>query len=353
MSIEITNYAYDKIRFSELGDIIDKKWEKIYNLLLYNLECEEVNHIFKAAEKTLKKPNDLTKVCRAKRVLEIEAIDYIPFGDVDDLLLDSGLLTYAVLNSFKPEPEKYGFQNEKMLDDAITAYCISKSREFENYIWRHKNFKNTLTNSNHGDCWFFQDDMSHNPRTEQTLSGPVEYYDVYKTEEFGKGFCLYYNNWAGLLVSALNLIEHLGMKNEAFVKNWRESFAKNSGTATTECMFGGSGNYETLILALFMPYNPPAVEKYKPVFFGDGDQPAISYIQENTLFIGNNPKEGETPDILFGKIPAKARIQYDAEDIPKLFEGIMIKYARDRREAVEMMEHFLHGKYDEHLKRLK
>lgn len=352
MNIEITNYAYDKIRSSELGGIIDKKWEKMYQLLLYNLECEEVNPIFEAAEKALKKPNNLIEIQRAKQALEIEAIDFISPSDTDELLLNSGLLTYAVLGSFKPEPEKYGFPNEKMLDDAITAYCISRSREFDNYIWRHKNFKNTLTNSNHGDCWFFQDNLSHNPRTEQTLFGPVEHYDVYKEEKSGGGFALYYNNWAGLLVSALRLIEHLGMKNEPFVKNWKEFFAKNRGTATAESEWGGS-SYDMLIISLFLSHNPPDVDKYKPVLFGDTDNAVISYIKDDFLFIGNKPKEDEKPDTILGPWPVKARIQYDAEDLPKLFEGIMIKYARDRREAVEIMEHFLHGKYDDRIKRFR
>ena len=351
MSIEITNYAYDKVKSSELGILIEKNWKKIYSLFLYNLGCEEADDVFEAAEEVLKKPEGLVALDRAKRVLDLDAMGYFFPSDIDEVLLSSGILTYTVLETFKPEPEKYGFPNEKMLDDAVTAYCISKSREFSNYIWRHKNFKNILTNSHHGDCWFFQDDLSHNPRTEDTLFGPVEQYDVYKMETKGGGFALCDTNWSSLLMSALNFIEHLGMKNDSFVKNWRAAFAKNSGTATAESEYGGS-DYFSLIYHLFACHKPQDIDEYRPVLFGDRDT-VISYIKDNILFIGNKAKEDEKPDIMLGSWPVKARMQYDAEDIPKLFEGIMINYARDRREAAEIMAQFLDGKYDCRIKSSK
>ncbi len=369
--IECTDYVYDKIENNRnLRFLIGHNQRQIDNILLYNLFTEEVWDVCEKAKNLLKEPGkvSLQAIQRAKKILELENIlndhhgGHIDDDEIIKMLGKSGLLTFVVLKSFEVDSVKLGFGSDAELDAGIAAYCISMKHRYDDFIWRYKNFKNTLSNSWHGDLHFRQENISANLRREKGLFDIIEIYDIYKTDKdtFSTGFSFLFSNWGALLRTILGFIDHLGLKDADFVKNWKEYFDKNIGTATTESMCGGSGRYEDLIMHLFAEWcNIPVIKekgeepktKYTTMQFGDANRLVSPFIFNDILCIGY--KTDDSPDAVLNRTPVKGVIQYEPEELPKLLEGTLIKYARDRREAMEIMEHFMHDKYRDFLDRLE
>lgn len=378
-SIECTDYVYDKINSGLLVHLINARWEKIYEILLNNLLDDGVWNACDKAEKLIKEnfktpgKHDFRKISRANKILNIEKIideeGGIFIGDKQNkIIVESGLLTFIVFNSLTVDFAAFGFNCDKDLDEAIASYCIAKSHEYENYIWRHKNFKNEVWKDIHGDLHFTQSNLSANLKIERNLFGDFATYDICKTEDDGgsEGFGCYYNNWGIFLRITLAYIEHLGFKDAEFVKNWRNAFDQNRGTHTAECMTGSSDHEHAMLISnLFLHYNVPIIqnkgEERKKWTLSMGDNVnkrwVHPFIFKRKLYIGFEIKKEDletvTPDAILNKVPVKGLIEYRPKDIPYLLEGILINYSRDRSEAVDIMEHFLHDKYGEYFRDIK
>jgi len=377
-SIECPKSAYERLMKGGLVGKVLRKKQEISELMLYGYDFHSASQsylLFEKAKGELFKTN--TRLSEKSEVWKNILFLYEKIDKNEDFKTDSemfeestieypSLFSCMILGEELFDYEKYGFPTRKSLEESIASFCIGERWNYfglsgrGDYTWRTEdgNFKNSLSNEFHGDCWIHQIDVSGKYKKEQTLFGEIESFDtikdIYGTED-RKGINAHYNYWENLLMIILKYAKSLGKEKIPEIINWRETLEKAGGgvgTMTTEAMFGGGGRSDINLELLFEDpiINADRKEKLEtwPLYIrGDSEVNYLPYVfKRNLHFIKSCKDEEGSLDLSFaaprfkeGKY--KMHISYYESDLPHLLTGIYKLFARDRSLLPKIMNKFI------------
>lgn len=366
MSIECPNYAYYKIvNNSEIYNKILEKKEVLYHLFLHRSLYDEEGNTKKIFEKAKKIYFDENRKISPqsetfKKILELEnefqkEWNMMPEKFKELLIKYPFFIGQVVLGDEIFNYKKYSFSYQKSLEESLTSFCISEQhilgRNYNEYIWRNKNMKNTISLNTHGNLYASQCDVSGKSRIEKTLFGEdLEIFDTIKKLDYEdySGISAH-QDWSQFLVSLLKYAEYLGKKDIPEIVNWQEVLKKaggGRGTSTAES-FGGTYNKYDLERLMETPVLNDKIEKLEDfsleVYSQNGN--SIPRIENNNLLYLRENEHGEVSLEKFSHIYKNKKfsiaLEYCEEDLPHALTATYKYFARDRSILPKIMNYFL------------
>jgi hypothetical protein len=220
------------------------------------------------------------------------------------------------------------------------SFCLSdKFDRRDAYIWINGNYKNVISRSAHYDLSVMQKDVSGKYRVEETLFGPVEFFDTYKDLE---GECRGFGgdqNWTMFLLSILKYAEAIGKKEMHEIVNWKKVIQEVGamGSNTAEAYF--SEKLDSFIFDRELLVDGKELEHF-PV----RTQSATPYVKDKKLYFLRKDSEGKIKfDSKFMDGPFSEAAVFDESDLPDLLRGTYRFYARIRSEIPQMLDMFING----------
>ncbi len=362
MLIECPVPAYNRLVKSGLVKKLADKKELIKDILLS--ACFEINaeDIFEDVRRKIERGRNEMISERTQLYADINSLDVEIkeeggefYNKEEKLMNNPSLLAFAVLGEEVLGFQKFGFPSRRSLEESITSFCIGERHLLymdSDYIWRNGKFKNTISNSNHGDLYFGQVDISGKDAKVQTLFGFEEEFDAFKkTENSIKNANAHHDCWGNFLAATLKYAEAIGKIDIPEIKNWKETLSNTGSvpTFTAEAEFGESG-HEVLLSMLkdsqimregemvktFPLYIPSSGNTdYYPYYSKDGK---LFYLTEEEKGEIKMPVEAESR---FAGLRLSKYIEYSQEDLPHLLKGTYRMFARDRRLLPKIMREFV------------
>ena len=263
---------------------------------------------------------------------------------IDNPVLLSFLAVGQDLDKFK----EYGFSSRREFEEAVTSLCIGDREIFDSqkkhFSWRNRTYKNSLSNSNHGDLFVGQTDVSFpdNWRKMESYEGSLG---------FGGG----QNGWGPFLIIALKYAHFFDLLNIPQIADWK-SYTHNLsnfwGTIDTNMdlengrKFYHSDIIDSCINGQILKEGVTEIKSFPirvPPSNG-GEKSTFPYIKDNKLFFVQSSKGGDFKldvDYPIFRDGSRKVGEFEINDLPKIFEGIYRLYARDRNEVPIIMNTFL------------
>lgn len=366
MSIECPNPAYYKIvnnsdiynKILERGHLIN--YEILLNRSIYFENCEkffdkERELFFNQNRKISEKSETSRKIVELENEFQKDR-SYMSPEKFEKLLIKyPSFLGKIVLEEEIFNYEKYHFSNQRSLEESITSFCIGEREVFshcmDEYVWRTKDFKNSISRNIHGDLYAIQKDVSGKSRIEKTLFGDnAEIFDTIKEMEFGSGTGISaYQDWSQFLVSLLKYSEYLGKRDLNEIVNWKETLKKaggGSGTATAEAMFGSGINDFQIEMLMEVPVLNDKIEKLEnfPLSVYSKDGSSLPYVENDKMFYLRENKNGKISLEKFSHIYKNKKfsiaLEYCEEDLTYALTATYKYFARDRSLLPKIMDYF-------------
>ena len=365
LGIECPRPTYDKICESGLIDKILEKQETVKDLLLYTYpDPTIINRIKFYFEKYFlnfkERLSDKTELYKSlfEACSELDKEDICPANSEELLFRFPEILAYAVLEENVLNFSVYGFNTRRQLEEGVTSFCISAREEMDSfynstYTWRTGNFKNSLSNSNHGDLSVLQIDVSGKKTLENTLFGRQEVFDTWKKDDYREGISAHYDAWEDFLIILLRYAETLGRSKDPDILGWKSVIKEVgvAGTCTAEAEFGGGDwslreiKMELLLLTEGkekLELNPLAI--WQAGYSGESVN-YYPYVSGKKLLFLTEGDKGEIKlpfkyPFAKGKIFRKV-LEFEESDLPYLLRGTYRLFARDRSILPKIMDAFI------------
>ena len=360
-NIECPQPAYNKIINSGLEKRIFENKNKVVSVLLgaYILN-EETDEVFERAKQYFNKIKLKNKISKLEGIykdlikFESELMNEevgISIGNKQELLIKNPtLLAYIVLGEDILKFSDYDFYNRRQLEESISSFCLGERTDIMdwkgNYIWRNNGFKNTLSNSYHGDLWIFQADISGRETKKETLFGMEKEFDTFKKNPKKNIVNADRSDWAQFLLISLKYAESIGESRMPEIVCWRDVLKEvgSVGTNTAECEFGDSnrGLYplmESNILAEGGNDGYPfhIIRSNYACYYPYVSKGNLSYLYEDSEGDITLPFKSE----IFKEKKFSEFLKYSKDDLPDLLKGTYHLFARDRSMLPNIMDAFL------------
>jgi|GEM_PF-980284 len=357
ISVECPKPAYERIVKSGLDGKILGSHERITDIILGPyLESETYHDLLKEAKDHL--ANERGKITEKnaiyKDILKADSRARESFSiDKEELLIEfPGILAYAALGDEVFSYRDYGFSDMRQLAESVASFCLGKEtrimRGIENdHYWRYKKYKNRLSNSNHGDCYFSQTDVSGEDYEASTLFGKEEVFDTWKdVMAYLKGVYADYSYWQTFLTVALLYARAIGKHKMPEITSWRNILEDMgfSGIHSAESMLG------TRVSRLEIEEKCILIEGEKPrsnipILIYSNEKNYHPYVSDNKLFYIKEDPEGKMELQFESRFIEGKRfsphIVYEEDELPEILKGTYRLFARDRRLLPQIMDAFL------------
>ncbi len=367
MSIECPNTAYYKIvnnseiynKVLERGHLIN--YEILLNRSIYFENCEkffdkERELFFNQNRKISEKSETSKKIIELENEFKKDENHNMMPKEFEELLIKfPSFLGKIILEEEIFNYVKFGFPNQRSLEESITSFCIGEREVFshckDGHVWRTKDFKKNISRNVHGDLYATQVNVSGKSRIEKTLFGEnAEIFDTIKELDFGSGTGISaYQDWSQFLVSLLKYSEYLGKRDLPEIVKWKETLERSgggSGTATAEAMFGSErGEYEIEMLMEPLVLNDK-IEKLDrlPLNVYSQGRSSLPYIENNQLFYLIENEKGKISLEKFSHIYKNQKfsiaLEYCEEDLVNALTATYKYFARDRSLLPKIMDYF-------------
>lgn len=363
IQIECPKPAYERLVKSGLAKKILESKDKFHDIVIGSISGPPADEdaFRKAKEYFQQKTRESEKTGLYRDILQLEALtedEESQYKEADEILMQHpSLLAFVILGEDVLNPLNYGFKTRRQLEEAITSFCLGEKWSLfgleGDYFWRNGRYKNQLSNSYHGDCWFHQTDVSGKDRVEKTLFADVQVFDTWK-DVSGKvnGITADWSDWRNFLMTNLRYAEAIGNARMPEIINWREILKQvgSVGTATTEAMFGEETPEWALDELTKAPILRGDTEKLEniPISIVSGSLDSrnifFPYVSDRRLIY---LKEDENGSIVvptnFMELQNKRfspHLVYEEADLPHLLRGTYRLFARDRSLLPKIMDRF-------------
>ena len=361
MGIECLNPAYDKIVKSGLDKKILEKGHLIsYEILLHrSIYFENCEEFFNREKELFLNPNRKisSQSETSRKILGLEKKfneNYIwnpdEFGKL--LIKYPSFLGKVVLGEEIYNYEKFGFSNQRSLEESITSFCIGEREIFSSSrtedFWRTGNLKKCVNLNMHGDLYALQTNVFGKSRIENTLFGKIEVFEIYKEDAESSGISAH-QDWSEFLLATLKYAGDLGKKDLPEIKNWRnflEGLGGGRGTATSEAMFGTNFSEWELESLMEIPILSDKIEKLEkfPLTTSNRETSSYPYLSENKLFYLKENESGNISLEKFSHIYKDKKfskvLEYSEEDLIPLLSAIYKYFARDKGKMTKILDYF-------------
>src|SRR3989344_7037883 len=357
--IECPKSAYDRLANSGIMRKIRGKRKIVESILLgADISGAEVYGIFDNASReyeNLVKGRISEEEELYKNILELKAEaekDILGINLKESLLIQHpSLLAFAVLGKKVLEFQKFGFPSRRSLEESVASFCLGEKHEIhqyqDDYVWRNGIFKNIISNSNHGDLYFGQIDVSGRDEKIQTLFGIEESFDTFKDDASRRNANAHHDCWGYFLGSILKYAQVMEKTNIPEIKNWRNALKEvgSNLTFTAEAEFGESDMFHDMLLTNLesqsmmnegkiietFPLHIPGQRNHYPYISKDGKLLYLIETEDGEIIMPVNE------DSRLAKIKLSKYIEYDENDLPNLLRGTYKMFARDRRLLPKIM----------------
>jgi hypothetical protein len=325
MAIECSNIDYNKLQAIGIEERTKQVKEELSDIFLHKMIWDgKVNLILENARQSLDEEQEDILSLEAEIEAELESPGYI--AQMDPFVIKHPfLVAQLVLGDDLDNFSQYGYSSRKDLANAVSAYCIGERKVIQKnrevYIWRQREYKNTVTLMDHGDMNVSQ----VNVEGSGVLMDPPR-----------SGYGLK-QDWSSFLIPILRYAQAIGEKDIPEIKNWQE-LIKELRRNTWGDDFSDFTEEELSLTMLYGRELSGTSDGNLKLWINSSILP---HLNGRNLDILRTSETGDVEVPIFGHPQKFQKIaNYVPEDIPHLVKANYQLYARSVNDIAKVMYWF-------------